>query len=264
MKKTALFHGIVATLAAVALTACGSDKNVSDTTAKTTENSVKKQIRIATESNFKPFSYIDNQGNLVGFEIDLANALCEEMKAHCEISSQDWDGLIPGLKADKFDAIMAGMSITPERLEVVDFSEPYFNNKLILVGKKGDSSTINDIDGKTVATQQATVSAEYLQKNHPKAIVKAYDKQDNAYLDLVAGRAEFMLSDIVPASDWLTTEAGKNFEVKGDAIDINDTVGIAIRKEDALKANFDAALASLKTNGKYDEIVKKYFDHTAH
>lgn len=246
---------------AVLLTACGSDDKKAEAAATTTGE--QKTVRIATESSFKPFSYLDNQGNLVGFEIDLANALCQEMKVTCEISSQDWDGLIPGLDHDKFDAVMAGMSITPERLAKVDFSESYFDNTLVLVGKKGDAVTIADIDGKTVATQQATISAEYLQKNHPKVTIKTYDKQDNAYLDLTANRVDYMLSDIVPISDWLNTDAGKDFEIKGEPIDIGDKVGIAVRKGDTLKADFDAALASLKTNGKYNEIVGKYFGATA-
>lgn len=254
MKYITKLTALLATTAL--LTACGND-----TASQPADNqaTTQKVVRIATESSFKPFSYLDNQGNLVGFEIDLANALCQEMKVTCEISSQDWDGLIPGLDHDKFDAVMAGMSITPERLAKVDFSESYFDNTLVLVGKKGDAVTIADINGKTVATQQATISAEYLQKNHPQVTIKTYDKQDNAYLDLTANRVDYMLSDIVPISDWLKTDAGKDFEIKGEPIDIGDKVGIAVRKGDTLKADFDAALASLKTNGKYNEIVGKYF-----
>ncbi|OOS05358.1 amino acid ABC transporter substrate-binding protein, PAAT family [Moraxella cuniculi DSM 21768] len=242
-----------AALALATLTACGTNN---DKPADAT-----RQIRIATESNFKPFSYLDTQGNVVGFEIDLANALCEQIKAQCNIISQDWDSLIPSLNANQSDAIMAGMSITQERQQVVDFSEPYFDNALVLVGKKGDATTIDSIAGKTVATQQATLAADYLKQNHPDAIVKAYDKQDNAHLDLSAGRADLMLSDAVPITDWLSTETGANFEIKGQPIDINDKVAIAVRKGDtALKADFDNALAALKQNGKYDEIVSKYFD----
>lgn len=250
-------------LAAAVLAACGNNQPAQTENTATAGNAAAKDIIIATESSFKPFSYLDTDGNLVGFEIDLANALCEQMQANCNIVSQDWDSLIPSLNANKSDAIMAGMSITEERLNAVDFSEPYFDNTLVLIGKKGDPTTIDGIQGKTVATQQATVSAEYLAKNYPEAIVKAYDKQDNAYLDLTAGRADYMLSDVVPASDWLQTEAGQGYEVKGAPIDIGDKVGIAVRKGDALKADFDAALASLKTNGKYDEIVAKYFNTQA-
>ncbi|WP_114800413.1 transporter substrate-binding domain-containing protein [Moraxella canis] len=254
-----------ATLCVSLLAACSNDQPAANTETAANPNSstAQRELIIATESSFKPFSYLDNQGQLVGFEIDLANALCEQMQADCQIVSQDWDSLIPSLNANKSDAIMAGMSITEERLNAVDFSEPYFDNTLVLIGKKGNAATIDDIAGKTVATQQATVSAEYLQKNYPDAIIKTYDKQDNAYLDLTAGRAEFMLSDVVPAADWLTTDAGSEFEIKGAPIDIGDKVGIAVRKGNPLKADFDAALASLKTNGKYDEIVAKYFDSQA-
>lgn len=253
---------------AVFLTACG---NGSDSTS-TTQNSkapsdtpqATSKIRIATESSFKPFSYLDNQGNLVGFEIDLANALCREMKAECEITSQDWDGLIPSLNAGRFDAVMAGMSATEERRQSIDFSEPYFNNKLVLVAKKDNNVTIKDVAGKNVAVQQATVSAKYLADNQPNAVIKTYDKQDNAYLDLSAGRVEFMLSDIVPMLDWLKTEQGGKFEVKGEPIDINDIIAVAIKKGDtATLDKFNTALLTLKQNGEYDKIVSKYFDLNA-
>lgn len=203
------------------LAACSNESTTNTkTTAAPNSSTSQKELIIATESSFKPFSYLDKQGQLVGFEIDLANALCKQMQADCQIVSQDWDSLIPSLNANKSDAIMAGMSITEERLNAVDFSEPYFDNTLVLIGKKDNTATINDIAGKAVATQQATVSAEYLQKHYPDANIKTYDKQDNAYLDLTAGRVEFMLSDVVPATDWLATEAGSEFEIKLSLIHI--------------------------------------------
>ncbi len=244
--------------AAFALSACGGGTDTAKPETATDKNAA--VIRIATETSFKPFSYLDTAGNPIGYEIDLANALCQEMKANCQIVPQEWDSLIPSLQADKSDAIMAGMSATAERALVVDFSEPYFNNTLVLVGKKGVDVSIADLAGKTVGTQQATVSADYLAKNQPKAIIKSYDKQDNAYLDLTAGRIEFMLSDIVPISDWLKSDAGKDFEIKGQPIDIKDHIAIAVRKGDPLKDRFNTALAALKANGKYDEITNKYFD----
>ena len=245
-------------LTTLALTACGNDKPA-DTTKKSDVAPSADSIIIATESSFKPFSYLDTSGNVVGFEIDLAHALCEQMQVTCKIESQDWDSLIPSLQANKSDAIMAGMSVTPERSQVIDFSEPYFENTIILVGKKGDTTTINDVDGKTVGAQQATVSVEYLQKNHPKATVKTYDKQDNVYLDLTAGRIDYMLSDSIPAMDWLKSEQGSDYEIKGAPIDINDKIAIGVRQGDELKGKFNTALAELKANGKLDEIKNKYF-----
>lgn len=237
------------------VSACGQN-NPADTQSASAE----KQIRIATEASFKPFSYLDTSGELVGFEIDLANALCQEMKAKCDIQNQDWEGLIPGLKANKYDAVMAGMSITPERLKQVDFSDSYFHNKLVLIGKKGVELSADALDGKQIAVQQATTSADYLAQHQPKATIKAYDKQDNAYLDLAAGRVDGMMSDIIPALDWLKTPQGADFEIKGEPIDIQDQVGIALRKNDPLKDEFNAALSTLKETGKYDELVNHYFD----
>lgn len=261
--QTMFKYGFVA-LGFAMLVGCGNANNApaqGATSSAAPASATGKVVKIATESSFKPFSYMDNQGNPVGFEIDLANAMCKEMKVECKISSEDWDSLIPGLNAKKFDAIMAGMSVTPERSQSVLFSQPYFQNKLVLVAKKDQQVGLKDVAGKSVAVQQATVSAEYLEKNHPTAQIKNYDKQDNAYLDLAAGRVDFMLSDLVPISDWLKTDAGKAFEVKGEPIDINDSVAIAVRKDDtALAEQFNVALQTLKSNGEYDKIAQKYFE----
>ncbi len=217
-------------------------------------------IKIATESSYKPFSYTDADGKLIGYEIELVDALCAQMKAKCEVISQDWDGLIPGLNAQKFDAAIAGMSITPERKEVVEFSEPYFHSGIILIGKKGDDISIDELKAQPIASQRATVSSQYLQDEHSDADIKLYDTQDNAYLDLTSGRARAMMSDKVTGIDWLKTEAGKNYEVKGQEISTDDdAMGIAFRKGDPLIAKFNAALAELKSNGTYDQITGSYF-----
>ena len=217
-------------------------------------------IKIATESSYKPFSYTDADGNLIGYEIELVDALCAQMKAECEVISQDWDGLIPGLNAQKFDAAIAGMSITPERKEVVDFSDPYFHSGIILIGKKGDDLTIDSLKGQPIASQRSTVASQYLQDEHSDADIKLYDTQDNAYLDLTSGRVRGMMSDKVTGIDWLKTEAGQNYEVKGNEISSDDdAMGIAFRKGDPLVAKFNKALSELKANGTYDQITGSYF-----
>ena len=217
-------------------------------------------IKIATESSYKPFSYTDADGKLIGYEIELIDALCSQMKAECEVISQDWDGLIPGLNAQKFDAAIAGMSITPERLEVVEFSDPYFYTGIILIGKKGDNISVDDLKAQPIASQRATVASQYLQDEHSDADIKLYDTQDNAYLDLTSGRVRAMMSDKVTGIDWLKTAAGKDYEVKGAEISTaDDAMGIAFRKADPLVAKFNAALAELKANGSYDQITSSYF-----
>ena len=217
-------------------------------------------IKIATESSYKPFSYTDADGKLIGYEIELIDALCAQMKAECEVVSQDWDGLIPGLNAQKFDAAIAGMSITPERKEVVEFSDPYFYTGIILIGKKGDDISVDALKAQPIAAQRATVASQYLQDEHSDADIKLYDTQDNAYLDLTSGRVRAMMSDKVTGIDWLKTAAGKDYEVKGQEISTeDDAMGIAFRKAEPLVAKFNAALAELKANGTYEQITASYF-----
>lgn len=228
---------------------------VTDTTAD-----APMSVKIATESSYKPFSYTDADGKLIGYEIELVDALCAQMKAECELISQDWDGLIPGLNAQKFDAVIAGMSITPERKEVVEFTDPYFHTGIILIGKKGDDISVADLAEQPVASQRSTVSSQYLQDEYPDADIKLYDTQDNAYLDLTSGRVRAMMSDKVTGIDWLKTEAGQNYEVKGDEISTEeDAMGIAFRKGDPLVAKFNTALAEIKADGTYDQITGSYF-----
>ncbi|BBI66336.1 hypothetical protein PKHYL_05270 [Psychrobacter sp. KH172YL61] len=122
------------------LTGCNNSSAPAENAEADTASEAPMNIKIATESSYKPFSYTDADGKLIGYEIELVDALCAQMKAECEVISQDWDGLIPGLNAQKFDAAIAGMSITPERKEVVDFSDPYFHSGIILIGKKATIS----------------------------------------------------------------------------------------------------------------------------
>ncbi|MGP9518695.1 transporter substrate-binding domain-containing protein [Psychrobacter sp. AOP7-C1-14] len=242
------------------LAGCNDSSAPAENTEADTATEAPLDLKIATESSFKPFSYTDAEGNLIGYEIELVDALCEEMNAECEVISQDWDGLIPGLNAQKFDAAIAGMSITPERKEVVDFSDPYFHSGIILIGKKGDDISVDELTGQPIASQRSTVSSQYLQNEHDDADIKLYDTQDNAYLDLTSGRVRALMSDKVVGVDWLKTEAGQEYEIKGDEISTDDdAMGIAFRKGDPLVAKFNAALAELKDNGTYDQITGSYF-----
>ena len=242
------------------LAACNNSSAPVDSTETDAATDAPLNIKIATESSYKPFSYTDADGKLIGYEIELVDALCAQMKAKCEVISQDWDGLIPGLNAQKFDAAIAGMSITPERKEVVEFSDPYFHTGIVLIGKKGDDVKVEALKGEPIASQRSTVASQYLQEKHADADIKLYDTQDNAYLDLTSGRVRAMMSDKVTGIDWLKTEAGKDYEVKGQEISTSDdAMGIAFRKGDPLVAKFNKALAELKDNGTYDQITGSYF-----
>ncbi|KAF0569839.1 ABC transporter, substrate-binding protein (cluster 3, basic aa/glutamine/opines) [Psychrobacter nivimaris] len=259
MSKKALWLAPLSA-AVLMLAGCNNSSAPAENAEADTATEAPLNIKIATESSYKPFSYTDADGKLIGYEIELVDALCAQMKAECEVISQDWDGLIPGLNAQKFDAAIAGMSITPERKEVVDFSDPYFHSGIILIGKKGDDLSVESLTGLPIASQRSTVASQYLQDEHADADIKLYDTQDNAYLDLTSGRVRGMMSDKVTGIDWLKTDAGKGYEVKGEEISTNDdAMGIAFRKGDPLIAKFNAALAELKDNGTYDQITGSYF-----
>ena len=223
------------------------------------------KIRIATEGAYAPFNMKNEQGELIGFDVDIAKALCAEMKADCTIVEQDWDGMIPALKGKKFDAIIASMSSTEDRLKAIDFTDPYYTNALAFVAAKGsDFKTDKEsLKGKTLGAQRATIAGQYLEDSLGDVVtVKLYDTQDNAYLDMAAGRLDGLVSDKFPAYDWLRTDAGANFEFKGETIKTEtvDKIGIGIRHgEDELKAKFNAALKAIVENGTYEKINAQYF-----
>ena len=246
--------------AVLMLAGCNNSSAPEEGATADTQADAPVNIKIATESSYKPFSYTDADGKLIGYEIELVDALCAQMQAKCDVISQDWDGLIPGLNAQKFDAVIAGMTITPERQEVVEFSDPYFHTGIILIGKKGDDVSVADLKGQPIASQRSTVASQYLQDEHADADIKLYDTQDNAYLDLTSGRVRAMMSDKVTGMDWLKTDAGKDYEIKGqEIITDQDAMGIAFRKGDPLIAKFNKALAELKEKGTYDQITGSYF-----
>lgn len=254
---------------ATVLTGCSNSQQaseeVTDANASTTKMSSadnNEVLRIGTEGAYAPFNYTNTDGSLGGFDVELAQALCADMQVTCEIIAQDWDGIIPGLKAGKYDAIVAAMSITPERAEQVSFTEPYFSNTLVFLAKKDssfDPSNASDIDDNLIAAQRSTISSQWLEDAYPKANMKLYDTLSNAFLDLGAGRVNAMISDKVPALQWLNSASGSDYILKGNEIDINDNFAIAVRLGDELQGKLNQALVNIKANGTYDKLNQRYF-----
>jgi polar amino acid transport system substrate-binding protein len=227
-----------------------------------------KTIRLGTEGAYAPFNYTDQSGQPKGFEIDLGNALCERMKVKCVWVTQDWDGIIPALNAKKFDAIMASMSITPERRKSVDFSERYYQTPSRLVAKKGSGLTTDDpstLKGKTVGVQRGTTHARYLEtKLKDQVKINFYDTQENANLDLKDGRVDAVLADSAVQYEWLKQPENKDFDFAGkplvDPEIFGDGVGIAFRKgDDALRTAFNKAIDEVTEDGTFQKINERYF-----
>lgn len=262
--KFAMKMGGVLLATSLLLTACGGEKPADQpkTDSQATSEPAKKVIKIATEGAYPPFNNLGADGKLIGFDVDVMNALCAKMNAECEIVAQDWEGIIPSLVAGKYDAIIAGMSITPERLEQVDFSEPYFSNTIVWLSKTDGSFDPNNIKDKILGGQRATTGADYISKNFDGKdgnTVKLYDSYINAYLDLKSGRNHAVMAEKVSANDWLKDNKEDGFGLVGNEIDNNDKLGIAVRKGDALKADFDKALAEIKASGELAKIEATYF-----
>ena len=216
-------------------------------------------LRIATEGAYPPFNTKSADGQLGGFDVDIAKALCAEMKRECEIVAQDWDGIIPGLVNKKYDAIVASMSITPERKQTIDFTDRYYSNYISVIAPKKSGLSMDDLASKTVGAQRSTIAATWAEDEFGRrGDVKLYDTQTAAYADLEAGRIDALVSDYLPVLDWLKDKPAYDFI--GSKIDINDQIGIGLRKgEDSLKESFNQALKTIRSNGTYQKINDKYF-----
>lgn len=255
---------VLASVAILTLASCSNSQDSATTSDTDTVNidATGEVLRIGTEGAYAPFNYTNADGTLGGFDIDIANALCADMKVTCEIVAQDWDGIIPGLKAGKYDAIVAAMSVTPERAQQVSFTDPYFSNTLVFLAKQDssfDPSNATDINAHSIAAQRATISSQWFEKAYPTADMKLYDTLSNAFLDLGSGRVDAMVSDKLPALQWLGSPSGSDYTLKGDEIDINDNFAIAVRPGDKWHAKINQSLANIKANGTYDKINQQYF-----
>ena len=244
-------------------------------------------IKIATEASFAPWSFTNASGKLDGFEIEFADALCTRIQAKCLVSNQSWDGLIPSLNAGKYDAIVASMSITPKRLEVIDFSSPYAastNSFLVLNGSPAgdlDSTGINlgleadkekadkaigiidkQLSGKIVGVQASTTGATFMASRLPSAEVREYKTMDEATMDLAAGRIDALLGNVTVLQTSLKRDDMKDAKLTGPLFQGKafGEVGIGLRKGDsALKEQLNSGIKSLSQDGTLKKLSIKWF-----
>ncbi|MFX0541278.1 ABC transporter substrate-binding protein [Roseovarius sp. S4756] len=224
-------------------------------------------LRIGVEGAYPPFSSKEADGTLVGFDIEIAQALCAEMQRECELVEQEWDGMIPALKARKFDAIVASMSITEERKRQIDFSDKYYQTPARLVAAKdaGFEGTPEGLAGKRIGVQRGATHQCYAEKMFPDAEIVLYGTQEEVFRDLSLGRIDAQLSDSLIAQEaFLTKEEGADYTfLGGDHTDVEcygEGVGIALRQgEEDLKQALSEAILAIREDGTYAEINDKYF-----
>ena len=262
-------------------------------------NAYSDKIKIGTEGAYPPWNAKDASGNLIGFEVDLAKELCAIMKHECTIVEQDWDGMIPALLMRKFDAIMAGMSITDERLKTINFSQGYADEvaslavmkgssleslntpKAINLSKKGTATktlkTLADaLAGKTVGVQTATIHQNFLESGDVgKVNIRTYKTQDEVNLDLASGRIDAALAAAVAFTDY-AAKSGKPVVLVGPTFSggaFGNGVGVGIRKGDNSTAvgkrdtkilkDFNSAINTARFKGIIRELAIKHFGFDA-
>jgi polar amino acid transport system substrate-binding protein len=224
-----------------------------------------EKLVIGTDSTYPPFEFVDASGEIKGFDIDIAKALCAEMKAECSFVSNDWDGIIPALQAKKFDMIVSSMSITPERSKLVDFTNKYYNTPpAIAVPKDSTITDVAGLKGKTIGAQTSTTHANYAEKHLADTELKLYPTADEYKLDVSNGRIDAVIDDVVVLSQWVKSDAGACCKIL-TTLPVDKEIngigaGIAVRQGDPLKDKLNTAIAAIRANGKYKEIQDKYFD----
>ena len=257
------------------------------------------QIKIGTEGAYPPWNSKDASGNLIGFEVELANELCAIMKHECTIVEQDWDGLIPALLMRKYDAIMAGMSITDERLKTINFSQGYADEVASLAVIKGSDlegmdtpeginlslggsevkkslkTMTSALAGKTVCTQTGTIHQNFLESGDVGSVnVRTYKTQDEVNLDLTAGRCDVALAAAVAFTDY-ADKSGEAVVLVGPTLSggaFGNGVGVGIRKggDDAigkrdaqLLKDFNKAIDKARKDGIISKLAIKHFGFDA-
>lgn len=212
-------------------------------------------VRMGTEGAYPPFNFLNDAGNVDGFEIELGNELCKRAELTCEWVTNDWDSIIPNLLSGNYDTIIAGMSITDERDEVIDFTQNYYPPAASAYMAADEGA---DIEGGIIAAQAATIQAAYVASTG--ATLLEFPTADDTIAAVQNGEAEAVFADkdfLLPAVD----ASGGELIFLGEDVAIGGGIGIGVRESDTeLKAKFSAAIQSMKDDGSLNELLKKWFD----
>jgi len=262
MKKSFLYF-VMLILTALLITACGSSEESSseqsdDSTGGSDEGTV---YTVATDSNFVPFEFQNpDTGEMEGFDIELIQALADESGVEIEFETLEFSGLIAGMETGRFEIGIAGITITDERKEKIDFSDPYYDAGLITVVESDNEeiSSMDDLSGKKVATRTGSTSYDYLTENYPDAEVVPFEGIVEAYMELRSGRIDAVVYDSPNALYYVNEKAEGSLKVVGDIAEAQQ-YGIAFKQGSELVSPFNEALAKFKEDGTYDDIYEKWF-----
>ncbi|GAB7538895.1 ABC transporter substrate-binding protein [Burkholderia sp. 3C] len=233
-----------------------------------------KTVRIGVDASYPPFESVAQNGDIVGFDVDLTKEICTRIAVRCKWVAQDLDGIIPALKARKFDIIVSSLTVTDKRREQIDFSDKLYDAPARMIAKAGSPlrPSVASLKGKRVGVEQGSTQETYAKTywETQGVTIVPYQNQDQVYTDLGTGRLDAALQDELQADyGFLRTARGKGFawagpEVK-DPKTIGDGTAIGLRKEDTdLKAKINAALAAMHQDGTYDRLSHQYFSFSVY
>lgn len=219
-----------------------------------------KKLIVATDTAFVPFEF--KQGNqYVGFDIDLWAAIAKEINVEYTLKPMDFSGIIPALQTRGVDLALAGITITDERKKAIDFTDGYYRSGLLVMVRNNEDNIkgIDDLNGKVVAVKSGTGSVDYAKANIKSKDLRQFPNIDNAYMELATNRADAVLHDTPNILYFIHTAGKGRFKAVGSSIEAQQ-YGIALPKgSDELKGKINAALKTLKDNGTYNQIYKKWF-----
>lgn len=222
-------------------------------------------LRIAVEGDYPPFNQVDKKGRLSGFDVDIANAVCDAMNASCTFVRQSWERMIPDLVDGKYDLVVSSLSITAARRQRIDFSDPYYLTPAKFVGRKdaGVPSSLEALKGRRIGVQKATTHESYLARKLGSGVeIVRYETLPKAQADLAAGKVDLVFADAVALlQGFLKTDQGKAFTFIGPDLRVGNGIGIGVRKgQSDLVASLNRALERIRVDGTYDKIATKYFE----
>lgn len=250
IRKLSIFSALVLVIAlALGISGCKKEE-------KTT-------LIMGTEASFKPFEFTDENNEPIGFDIDLARAVAEEMGLELDVRDQPFDGLIGALQANQIDMIVAGMTITEERKQTVAFSNPYYNAKQAVIVRAGETrvTSVEDLANLNIAVQMGTTGAakaEEIKGTADDTSLKQYEKVNEAFMELTNGRVDAVIIDAPVGASYMKQFEG--LEVVEEIAFEDEQFGIAVRKDDEKLLNdVNTALDNIMSSGKYDELIQKWF-----
>ena len=223
-----------------------------------------EEIKFAMEATYAPFEYMDENNQIQGFDVDLANALCEEMKATCTFHNQAFDSLIPALKFKRYDAAISAMDITEARLQQVNFSDAYYDNSAAFISIEGKVADQAALEGKRIGVQNGSTHQSFLLEQMTGVTAVPYSSYQDAFIDMKNGRIDSVFGDTAVVAEWFKKQ--DNLTYVGEQVTnqeyFGNGFGIAVNKSNPeLVAQLNTALAAVKANGEYDKIFNLSLIH---